>query len=152
MSFYSDQAQEFTQMASDLQTRLESEGASMSLADYNSLDARCEDLQEKAESMNATDLQQTLEGLQIDTGKLKDTTDRLGAAVKTIQETDKLIAIATSAVTLAAAIVTADPVQIVQGVSCAVKALAEKDAPATSAGGVSLAASAGTDEDSSTGN
>lgn len=151
MPYYSDLAKEYQGMATDIQNRLDAQTPPMSLTQYTALEKQRDGLLDQGTDMLAADLQQTLNNLQIDTAKLKDTTDQLKAAIKTTQKVDKLIAVATAALTLATGIVTANPGTIASGIGGAVKALATKDTlpGAADNGGLSFAASANSDDDSS---
>ena len=125
MSYFYDQAQKFLQMASDLEERLVNEGSSLDPATYASLDRRREDLQDQADDMVDADLKGTLSGLKIDEARLSQCTTDLQNAIKTVQRFDKIAAIAAAGVTLAMAVVSADPGKIFDALAGAEKALAD---------------------------
>ena len=139
MSFYSDQAGQFDQMAADIQTRLTNQGASMDDATYSSLAEQRDALLDKANAMVIADLQATLEQLEIDQPQLAQCTASLVDAMKKVKAFDKYAALVAAAVTLATAIASADPGAVASAVAGAVKAVAsavaKPETPATGATG-----------------
>jgi hypothetical protein len=149
MSFYSDQAAKFSQMASDIETRLVKKGATMDAATYKTLSAQEEDLDDQANEMIAADIKGTLAGLNVDQPRLAKCTDTLNAAVKTLKRFDQVAAVVAAAITLATACASGDPGAIATAVVGAEKAVAAataktpmvaKPAPAPAAG-LAIAAS-----------
>jgi hypothetical protein len=108
MSFYSDQAAQFLQMAQDIQTRLTNEGAAMDGITYTSLEEQRDTLQDKADAMITADIQATLAQLKVDQPRLAACTASLVDAVKTVKKFDQIVAIVSSAVVLATAIASAN--------------------------------------------
>jgi hypothetical protein len=147
MSFYSDQAAQFEQMASDIETRLTDEGSTLDDATYTSLEWQEETLQDNADTMIADDIQTTLAQLKVDEPRLAKCTASLVDAVKTVKTFDQVAALVSAAVTLAMAIASADPGAIANAVEGAEKAVVSalakpKTAVATGTGtGLPIAAS-----------
>lgn len=147
MSFYSDQAGQFEQMAADIQARLTNQGASMDDATYSSLAEQRDALLDKANAMVIADLQATLEQLEIDQTQLAQCTATLVDAMKKVKAFDKYAALVAAAVTLATAIASADPGAIASAIAGAVKAVAsavaKPESPATGATGSATGSATG---------
>jgi hypothetical protein len=124
MSFYSDRAANFSQMAKDIETRLANEGATMDPATYKKLGAQEEDLNDQANAMIVADIKGTLAGLNVDQPRLAKCTDTLNAAVKTLKRFDQVAAVVAAAITLATACASGDPGAIASAVVGAEKAVA----------------------------
>jgi hypothetical protein len=125
VSYFNDQAQKFLQMASDLEERLSNEGSTLNAGTYASLDQQREDLQDRADDMVAADMKGTLAGLKVNEARVSQCTTDLQNAVKTVQRFDKIAAIVAASLTLAKAIVSADPGQIFDALEGAEKAVAD---------------------------
>jgi hypothetical protein len=148
MSYYSDLAEQYQGMAADIEDHLSDSSVVFSTPDYTTLKTRRDGLLNKATEIIAADIQQTLDNLQVDKTTLQSTTGQLKAAIKTIQKADKLIALASAALTLATGIATANPGTVASGIEAATKALSTKttpSAPTESKGGLSLAAAGDSD-------
>jgi hypothetical protein len=124
MSFYSDQAAQFEQMAGDLQTRLDNEGATMDDTTYKGLEAKANALEKQANAMIAKDIQATLDQLKLDEARLTQCTNTLQAAVKALKRFDQLAAVVAAAITFATALASGDPGAIATAVVGAEKAVA----------------------------
>jgi len=150
VSYYSDLAVKYEGMAADIQDRLEAQTPPMTQTQYAALEKQRDGLEDVSADDITADLQQTLNNLKVDTAKLQDTTDQLKAAIRTTQKIDKLIAVASAALTLATGIMTANPGTIASGLAGAAKALAAKDSPIATAAdaGLSIAASEDSDDES----
>ena len=114
MSFYSDQATQFQQMAASIQTRLTNEGSNLDATTYASLEDQRDALLDNVNAMVTADIQATLAQLKLDQPRLAQCTASLNAAVKTLQKFDQIAAVVAAAVTLATAIASADPGAICQ--------------------------------------
>jgi hypothetical protein len=150
MSFYSDQAGKFLQMASDIESRLEKEGNTLDDATYDQLDEQRESLQDQADAMIAADVQAALEKLAIDRVELAQCTDDLENAVKTIARLDQILSVVAAATELAVAIASANPGDIVSALKDA-EAVVPKSVMAKfmplAIGGTGLAMSASDDDE-----
>ena len=125
MSFYSDQAQQYEQMASDIETRLINEGKTLDDATYASLEAKRDELLHKVDEMIAADIKGTLAGMNVDQTRLAKSTQELADAVKKIKRFDQITAIVSAAVGLATAIVSGDAGAVFDALECAEKAVAD---------------------------
>jgi hypothetical protein len=135
MSFYSDQAQHFLNMAQDIQDRLDNE--SLDTATYDSLEKQRDGLQDQANAMITTDVQAALAQLKIDKVRLAKGTADLEAAEKKAQKIEHLMAIVSAGLTLATAIASANPESILSALQGAEKAVADQP----SGNGLAMAAS-----------
>jgi hypothetical protein len=147
MSFYSDQAAEFQQMAQGIQTRLTNEGRTMDDAAYSLLEKQRDMLLDQTNAMIDADIKGTLAQLKADEPRIKACTASLVQAVKNVKTFDQFAAIVGAGVELAVAIVSANPGSIAAAVLGAEKAVADaiskpKEMPARKAG---TAAKAGED-------
>jgi hypothetical protein len=146
MSFYSDQAAQFEATAEAIQTRLENDGAAMDLATYNTLKSQHDTLLDQANDMTLDDIQVTLAAMTVDQAQLATATKSLTTAVANVQRLDQIVAIASSAVSLAAAILSANPVTILTAITGAqttiTAAFPKPPAPAAPADGLAIAAAA----------
>lgn len=124
MSFYSDQAGQFEDLAADIQTRLTNQGATLDDAAYANLEAQRDTLLDKASQMILADVQATLTQLKVDQPRLAQCTTSLVNAAKNIKTFDKYAAIIGAAVTLAKAIASADLGGITSGIVGAEQAVA----------------------------
>jgi hypothetical protein len=138
MSFCSDQAARYGQMADDIQHRLETEGSSINDADFGALQQQGEELTELSEDSNLDDLQQTLDGMAIDQTKLAECTERLQAAIKKVARIDMAIGLASAALGLGTAIASGNLSGIASALEQAEKVLTQKPVPAA---GLAMAAS-----------
>jgi hypothetical protein len=125
MSFYSDQAQQYEQMASDIQTRLNNEGKTLDDATYTGLETQRQDLEDKADDMIAADMKGTLAGMKVDQTRLAKSTQDLADAVKKIKKFDQIAAIVSAAIGLATAIASGDAGAVFDALECAEKAVAD---------------------------
>jgi hypothetical protein len=123
MSYYSDQASQFKQMASDLESRLTNEGSTLDDATYTGLAAKRDALLDQSAAMIAADLKGVLDQLKVDQTRLAQCTATLNVAVKTLKDFDQIAAIVAAAVTLATAIASANPSAILSAVAGAEKAV-----------------------------
>jgi hypothetical protein len=123
MSFYSDQATQFQQIAASIQTRLTNEGSTLDATTYTSLEDQRDALLDNVNAMVTADIQATLAQLKLDQPRLAQCTASLNAAVKTLQKFDQIAAVVAAAVTLATAIASADPGAIASAVVGAEKAV-----------------------------
>ena len=101
MSFYSDQAAEFQQMAQGIQTRLTNDGASMNDAAYSLLEKQRDMLLDQANVMIDADIKGTMAQLKADEPRLKACTTSLLHAVKNVKTFDQFAAIVGAGVELA---------------------------------------------------
>jgi hypothetical protein len=125
MSFYSDQAKQFEQMASDIETRLINESKTLDEATYASLEAQRDELLAKADDMTAADIKGTLAGMKVDQTRLAKATQDLADAVKKIKRFDQITAIVSAAVGLATAIASGDAGAVFSALEGAEKAVAD---------------------------
>jgi hypothetical protein len=124
MSFYSDQAKQFEQMAGEIETRLTNEGSTLDDTTYANLEQQRDTLQDKADVMITADVQAALGQLKIDQTALAKCTADLVHAVKAVKRFDQIAAIVSAAVTLATALASADLGGIASGIAGAEKAVA----------------------------
>jgi hypothetical protein len=124
MSFYSDQATQFQQMAASIQTRLTNEGSTMDATTYSSLEDQRDALLDNVNTMVIADIQATLAQLKLDQPRLAQCTASLNDAVKTLKKFDQIAAVMGAAATLATAIASANPGAIASAVEGAEKAVA----------------------------
>ena len=137
MSFYSDQASQFEDLAADIQTRLTNQGATLDDAAYANLEAQRDALLDKASQMILADVQATLTQLKVDQPRLAQCTTSLVNAAKNIKTFDKYAAIISAAVTLATEIASANLGGIASAIVGAEQAIAAvvkpQDSPTTKA-------------------
>jgi hypothetical protein len=124
MSFYSDQAGHFEDLAADIQTRLTNQGATLDDAGYANLEAQRDALLDKATQMILADVQATLAQLKVDQPRLAQCTKSLVQAAKNVKAFDQYAAIISAAVALATAIASADLGGIASGIVGAEQAIA----------------------------
>jgi len=125
MSFFSDQANQFQQMAQAIQTRLTNDGAQMSDTEFGLFEKQRDQLLDKATAMVDADIQATLDQLNLDKAKLAACTADLLQAVKNARTVEKLAAIVGASVTMATAIASANPTSIITASFGAEKAIAD---------------------------
>jgi hypothetical protein len=123
MSFFSDQAKQFQQMAANIETRLTNAGSTLDDATYADLEKQRDALLDKVDAMITADIQATLDQLKVDQPRLAQCTASLNNAVNTLKKFDQIVAIVAAAVTLATAIVSASPGAIASAVVGAEKAV-----------------------------
>jgi len=124
MSFYSDQAAQFQQLASNIQTRIDDAGSAMDQGTRTTLGNQEDALVDQADAMIAADVQATLDGLSLDRPRLNACTASLNAAVKTVKTFNSIVAIGEAGLTLVTACVSGNPDSIVtaiEGAETAVK-------------------------------
>jgi hypothetical protein len=124
MSFYSDQANQFIQLAQNIQTRITNAGSSMDDATRSSLDDQRDGLLEQANKMILADIQAALGQLNLDQPRLAACTANLNNAVKTVQTFNQIVAIGEAGLNLVTACVSANPGAIITALSGAEKAVA----------------------------
>jgi hypothetical protein len=124
MSFYSDQAKQFQQIAAGIETRLANDGSTLDAATYASLEKQRDALLDKVDAMLTDDIQVALAVLKVDQQRMAQCTTNLNAAVKALKKFDQIAAIVSAAVCLATAIASADPGAIAAALVGAEKAVA----------------------------
>jgi hypothetical protein len=134
MSFYSEQASRFQQMAADIQTRLTNEGSTLDETSYNSLEGQRDTLLDKVNAMVTAEVQAALGQLKLDEPRLAKCTANLVDAVKTVKKFDQVAAVVSAAVTLATAIASADPGAIASAIESVQKAVTGAAPPQTTVG------------------
>lgn len=123
MSFYSDQANQFIQLAQNIQTRITNAGSSMDGDTRSILDDQRDGLLEQANKMILADIQAALGKLKLDQPRLAACTAKLNNAVKTVQTFDKIVAIGEAGLSLVTACVSANPDAIIAALTKAEKAV-----------------------------
>lgn len=161
MSFFSDLAETFAQLAQNLQTRLTNAGPSLDDATRSALEDQRDGLIDQSNQMIVQDVQTALSQLNLDQARLAACTTSLNNAVKNLQTFDKIVAIGEAGLNLAAACVSANPDAIIAALAGAEKAVSDAlgkskvvtmpsaaSPPKGSAAGTvtSLAASSGSDD------
>ncbi len=161
MSFFSDQAAQFQQLADNIQSQIDNANPPLDAATRSTLEDRQSDLEAQQSDMVAADIKGTLGKLSIDQTRLATCTLNLNKAVQTVKDINQVVAIVTAGVTLATAIVSANPGAIVTALAGAEKAVSDAlgkskvvtmpsaaSPPKGSAAGTvtSLAASSGSDD------
>jgi hypothetical protein len=140
MSFYSDQAAQFQQLASNIQTRIEKAGSTMDEGTRTKLGKQQDGLLDEADAMIAADVQATLEGLKLDQPRLAACTANLNGAVQTVKKFNSIVAIGEAGLTLVTACVSGNPVSIITAMTGAEKTVADalKSSSATLPAGAGL--------------
>jgi len=123
MSFFSDQAAQFQQLANNIQTRIDTATPPLDATTRSSLEDQQSVLIEKAEAMITADIQATLNKLTIDRAGLAQCTANLNQAEKTAQTIGQVVDIATAGVALATAIASGSPGSILSALAGAQKAI-----------------------------
>lgn len=124
MSFYSDQAGQFIQLAQNIQTRIDNAGLSMDSDTRSTLDDQRDGLLEKANKMILADIQAALDQMNLDQPRLAGCTQNLNNAMKTVQTFNQIVAIGEAGLNLVTACVTGNPAGIITALECAEKAVA----------------------------
>jgi hypothetical protein len=125
MSFFSDQAKQFQELATSIQARISSAGSAMDDTTRSNLEDRRDGLLDQANKMVLSDVQATLEQLKIDQPRLAACTASLNKAVKNVKTFGQVVAIGTAAFSLATAIASANPGAIVKALGDTEKAVTD---------------------------
>jgi hypothetical protein len=125
MSFYSDQAAQFQQLASNIQVRIDKAGSTMDEGTRTALGKQQDGLLDQADAMIAADVLATLEGLNLDQPRLAACTASLNGAVRIVKIFNSIVAIGEAGLTLVTACVSGNPVSIITAMAGAEKAVAD---------------------------
>jgi hypothetical protein len=125
MSFYSDQAAQFQQLASNIQTRIDKAGATMDQGTRTTLGTQQDALLDQADAMIAADVQVALEGLNLDQPRLAACTASLNGAAQVVKRFNSIVAIGEAGLTLVTACVSGNPASIVSAIAGAEKAVSD---------------------------
>lgn len=125
MSFFSDQAAQFQQLADNIQTRITNAGSTTDDDTRSTLEDQRDGLLKQVNTMVLADIQATLAQLHLDRPRLSNCTVSLNKAVQTLKTINQIVAIGAAGLTLATAIASANPGAIFSALGDAEKALAD---------------------------